>query len=363
MPNTRPNSKFYDGICQGCIAFEKQRTTNWSQRLEELKKLCEKYRGCNGNGYDCAIAISGGKDSHFQVYYMKEIMKMNPILLAVGNFDNTETGNQNLDNISDAFGCDIIVHQPNKNLTRRLTKIAFERIGQPTWYLDQLIYAIPVKLTIKLKLNLLVYGENISYSYGGHDAKETPSAMEQPMNKVVRPLHDQLIDEKLVSSQEIESSRFSTLDECKNANLEPIYLSYFVPWDTVHNYHVAKRYGFKSLTHEHKREGTIEDYNSIDNLGYLVNQYLKYPKFAHGSATEMACRWIRSGLKTRDEMIPVVEEKDSKLDQGIVEKFCEFTRMSKREFFETLDKWYNPELFEQDSDGIWHPKFKVGISS
>ena len=81
MPDTRPNIKFFDGICTACINFEKQNTTDWKKRFDELTALCDKYRGCNGNGYDCAIAVSGGKDSHFQVYYMKEVMKMNPLLL------------------------------------------------------------------------------------------------------------------------------------------------------------------------------------------------------------------------------------------------------------------------------------------
>jgi len=26
-----------------------------------------------------------------------------------------------------------------------------------------------------------------------------------------------------------------------------------------------------------------------------------------------------------------------------------------------MDKWYNRDLFEQDRDGVWHPKFDVGI--
>ena len=98
MPDTRPGLKFKNGICSACINYEKQKDTNWEKRLDELKILCDKYRGCNGYGYDCAIAISGGKDSHFQVYYMKEVMKMNPVLLSAGNIDSTETGKENLEN-------------------------------------------------------------------------------------------------------------------------------------------------------------------------------------------------------------------------------------------------------------------------
>ena len=85
MPDTRPGIKFdSNGVCVACINYAKQKTTNWEQRFDELKTICDKYRGCNGKGYDCAIAVSGGKDSHFQTYIMKEVLKMNPVLLSVG---------------------------------------------------------------------------------------------------------------------------------------------------------------------------------------------------------------------------------------------------------------------------------------
>jgi hypothetical protein len=150
------------------------------------------------------------------------------------------------------------------------------------------------------------------------------------------------------------------MEECKKFGLEPMYLSYFVPWNSVHNYQVAKKWGFKHLNHEYTREGSIDDYDQIDSLSYMLNPYLKYLKFGHSVATDNASRWIRYGLKTREEMISTVEEKDRILDQGIIEKFCKFTGMSKVEFWKVMDKWYNKELFEQDKDGIWHPKFKVG---
>ena len=73
MPNTRPNIKFNDdGTCSACINFEKQKTTDWDKRWMELEKICDRYRGNTENDYDCAIAVSGGKDSHFQTYIIKE---------------------------------------------------------------------------------------------------------------------------------------------------------------------------------------------------------------------------------------------------------------------------------------------------
>ncbi|HYL66119.1 MAG TPA: N-acetyl sugar amidotransferase [Nitrosopumilaceae archaeon] len=361
MPNTRPGLKFDEnGICIACINFEKQKTTDWNNRLKELRTLCDKYRGSNGNGYDCAIAVSGGKDSHFQIYIMKEVMKMNPVLLTVGNTDWTETGRKNLDNISDVFGCEIIVLQPNRHITRILTRKAFEEFGQPSWYVDSLIYAFPYRMAIQLGVKLLVYGEDVNYTYGGKYNTETPSAMLQPSNDVVRPFPKKWLEDNQISEKDLASTIPPSVEECEKFGLNPIYLSYFVPWNSVHNYEVAKRWGFRHLGHEYEREGSIDNYDQIDSLSYLLNPYLKYLKFAHSVATDNASRWIRYGLKTREEMIPVVEEFDKKLDQGILDKFCEFVGISTREFWKIMDKWYNHDFFEQDRDGVWHPKFKVG---
>lgn len=362
MPDTRPRITFVEGLCAPCINYAKQKTTDWEQRRKELKAICDKYRGCNGDGYDCAIAVSGGKDSHFQVYVMKELMGMNPVLLAVGNIDWTETGRKNLENISDTFGCDVISLDPNRDVARKMAKAAFVEMGSPTWYIDALIYAYPYRMAMQLGLKLLVYGENVNYTYGGKYDEETPSAMMQPMNDVVKPIDWDVWHLKwAVTSKELASARQPSIEKCEEFGLEPIYLSYFVPWDSHHNYEVAKRWGFRHLGHEYVREGTLEQYNQIDSIGYLLNQYLKYPKFGHASATEMASRWIRAGLKSREEMIPLVKKYDKNLDQGIVDKFCDFTRMSPREFWRIIDKWYNPELFEQDQDGVWYEKFEVGV--
>ena len=62
MPSTRPGITFdSEGICSACRAHEKKATVDWEQRYKELETLCDKYRGMNGDGYDCMIAVSGGK--------------------------------------------------------------------------------------------------------------------------------------------------------------------------------------------------------------------------------------------------------------------------------------------------------------
>ena len=107
----------------------------------------------------------------------------------------------------------------------------------------------------------------------------------------------------------------------------------------------------RHLQHEHIREGFLENYDQVDSLSYLFNIHMKYLKYGHANVTDIAYRWIRYGLKTREEMIPVVEEIDGVLDQDVKEKFCEFIRITTREFTAIMDKWYNRKLFEQDMGG------------
>ncbi len=361
MPDTRPGIKFDEnGICFPCKNYEKQKAIDWNQRLKELEKLCDKHRGKNGNGHDCVVTVSGGKDSHMQVYYMKEVMKMNPILITVGNMDWTEIGRKNLENISETFGCEIIQLHANRRVARILTKKTFEEIGQPSGYMDSIIYAFPLKMAMQLGIKLVVWGEDISFTYGGKQEEEKSSAMLQPYNKVVDPYKERWISECGLTKNDLEPTIPPSIEECEKFGLEPIYLSYFIPWNSHHNFEVAKRWGFRHLGHEYIRESSIDNYDQIDSLSYLFNPFMKYLKYGHSVATDNASRWIRYGLKTREEMIPVVEEHDGKLDQGIEDKFCEFIRISPREFWGIMDKWYNPELFEKDLDGVWHPKFKVG---
>ena len=54
---------------------------------------------------------------------------MNPVLLTVENIHPTETGKKNLQNLSDAFDCDIIRYELNdekKELFKRVGRYTFE---------------------------------------------------------------------------------------------------------------------------------------------------------------------------------------------------------------------------------------------
>lgn len=359
MPNTRPGISFNsDGVCSACLTSQKKIAVNYEERFEELKKLCNKYRGMNGNGYDCAIAVSGGKDSHFQVYVMKEILKMNPILFSVeDNFPMTKAGMHNIKNISEEFGCPIISCKPNIRLQKQLMRKTFEKYGKPTWYVDRLIYTFPLQMALKFNTPLLVYGENVSYEYGGADSVETYSAREILKNGVASDIpFDELIDDS-ISLQDLSMLEAPTHEELDK--IDPIYLSYFVEWNSYKNYVFAKSRGFHDLTGEWDRTMMAENFDQVDSAAYLVHAWLKYPKFGHACATDYASRFVRYGLLSRQDAVKIVKERDHNLDPRCVKEFCEFLGYKESEFWKIVDTLYNRDLFYKNKFGQWELKHPV----
>lgn len=354
MPDTRPGITFNkEGICSACTHYEKRTEIDWNQRWEEFEKICDKYRGINGPGeYDCAIAVSGGKDSHYQVHILKEVMGMNPILFCVeDNFPMTEAGIHNLKNISEEFGCTIISCKPDIKVQKKLMRAFFEKYGKPTWYIDRLIYTYPLHMALKFNTPFLCYGENVSYEYGGDWGKESYSAKEQIKNGVAA---DFPLDELLsygITKNDISLTQAPA--PCELDKLDPFYLSYFTPWNSLSNYNFAKSRGFHDLTHEWKRTHHAENFDQVDSRAYLVHSWMRYPKFGHASATDYTARFIRYGLMSRDEAIQIVKECDGELDPLCVRDFCEFCGYSETEFWSVVDRFYNRELFVKNEYGKW----------
>lgn len=360
MPDTRPGIKFNsDGVCSACQAYKSAAKVDWEKRFHELGELCGKYRGMNGSGYDCAIAVSGGKDSHFQVHLMKEIMGMNPILFSVeDNFTMTEAGKHNLRNISEEFGCNIVSLKPDIKTQKALMRYTFEKYGKPTWFIDRLIYTYPLHMALAFHTPLLVYGENVSHEYGGYSDEETYSARDQLSNGVASDISiEELVNAAGVSEQALEFTKAPSREQLDT--LDPMYCSYFVPWNSYKNYLFAKTRGFHDLTGEWERTQMAEQFDQVDSKAYLVHAWMKYPKFGHASATDYASRFVRYGMMSREEAVELVKKRDHTLDPICVRDFCAFAGYSESEFWNIMDSFYNPDLFIKDEFGAWVLKHPV----
>ena len=351
MPDTRPGTPFNDkGVCQACLNFEKRKKIDWEKRKEELKKLCAKYRRNDGY-YDCLIPVSGGKDSHFQVHTMKEEMGMNPLLITVDNpFTKSKAGVHNLRNLSDAFACDHILYTMSIPLFKKVTRIAFEEFGEPLRYIETAIVTVPYKMAIKLKIPLVVYGES-EHEYGSY--KEGAMINDFIIQKFKR-IGLNFWRKKGFGLKELNA----IIPPAEKKKPEVIALSYFVPWSSTKNLAIAKRYGFRDLTHEWRREGYIDDFEQIDSLGYLVHLWLKYPKFGFQRTSDIASRRVRERNLSLSEAKKFIIENDHKLDQRTLDDFINCLGYTSKQFWDIVEKFWNRKLFKK-VDGIWKLKDNV----
>ena len=357
MPDTRPGIIFdSEGICSACRHAEYKKTINWQDRKKSFSKLCQKYKA-QKNEYDCLIAVSSGKDSWWQVHTIKNEFGMNPLLINVYNLDFTQTGLDNYNNMLDTFGCECLSLHSNKELNKKISRIIFEKYGYTAWLFDRYIYTYPIWMSIKLGIPLVFYGENSSLEYGGPLKEDTPSAIDQINNDAVRDYGWEIFTEQGISMRDLNLALFPSPEEIATSKVDPRFMSHYFNWSGYEHMKIAKQLGFNSLndTCEWNRKGWIDDYNQIDDFGYLVDPWLKYPKLGHRQVTDVCSRLIRDGQMTREQAIPLVREFDSILDETSLEHYLKFSGYSERQFWDIVDSHYNRSLFTKKS-GTWRLK-------
>lgn len=326
--DTRPGMVFDDnGICHACKMFEYRKTIDFDTRWLELDDLCSKYRK-RSKEYDMVIPISGGKDSHYQVHLFKEMFNMNPLGIMVDNFSWSETGRYNFNNISERFGIDIITFTPDRKKMKEQIKEDFINECWPNKLWDEILYRKPLEIAQKLGIGLVAWGENTSDTFGGNRTKDSPDA-------------------KLLMK-----------DPQEFPDLEVIFASYYVDWSRFYNVDYSRKNGMKGFNEIEvwDRQGMEGwDYEQVDTIGYLVNNWLKFIKFGFSSQTELCSDAIRHGEMTRAEAIKRVNNDEWRLDPRMLEDFCEGIGISKDEFREVVIRHVNKDLIKE-WDGVWRLK-------
>jgi len=149
------------GQCDYCNNFEKNILPHWhtdARGAAELAKVAEKIRKDGiGRDFDCIIGLSGGLDSSYCTYIVKEKMGLRPLLFHVDAGWNTDQAVGNIEKLVDGLGLDLYTEVINweemKDLQVALLKaqIADQDIPQDTAFFSML-YKFARKNNIKYVL-------------------------------------------------------------------------------------------------------------------------------------------------------------------------------------------------------------------
>jgi len=364
MPDSKPYSRFIDGVCSACIDHEKKNAAkegiDWKKQEKKFVKLVNEAKQKNAPYFDVLVPVSGGKDSIFQVH---TALKYGLKTLAV-NVDygiKTEVGRKNL-SIIPKMGASLITYTPEYKVHKKLIIIGFEDYGDPDLMSHGLLYAFPLWTAIQFDIPLVLEGENPAFEYGGDEE----SALKYQIDKVWFLKHvmtKEMTVEQISKKYNIPLAGLKLYDfpekELKQKGIKAVFLSCFLKWDSEKHLQIAKKYGFQTMdTH---REGTFRDYVGIDEEINRVHQYMKVLKFGYGRATDHACEEIRNGRMTRAEAIELVRKYDTQeLSDHFVNDFCKFLGYTKEQFYEIIEKSRNKDIWKKDKKGKWYIEGWIG---
>lgn len=356
MPETKPDLFIdNDGVCNACRSFQARKRVDWAVRKKELLLILERYRSKDSRNYDCIVPVSGGKDSHFQVIKMLEL-GMNPLCVTATTDKLSAIGRSNIENIKN-LGVDYVEVSVNPVVRRKINKFALTQIGDISWPEHVAIFTIPVRVAAQFNVPLIIWGENSQDEYGGpadaaRDNTLTRRWLEEFGGLLGLRVSDLIGQEGIEQKHLIEYS-YPTDAELKKAGVTGIFLGHYIPWDGYTNALVAQANGFE--TYHKTVEGSLVNYENLDNCQTGIHDYFKFLKFGFGRATDLACLHVRRGRLSRDEAIKLVKIHDGKFPWVYlgcpIEEILKDIDMALDEFIKVCDRFTNKKLFVCDARG------------
>lgn len=127
QPDTRPGIRFdVNGVCPACNYHATLTDVDWEERSRELDEIVAFGQANNHSGYDCIIGVSGGKDSTRQALFVKNVLKMNPLLVNL-SYPPEQVTQRGVDNVSNmvSHGFDCISVNPAPGVWQALMRKGF----------------------------------------------------------------------------------------------------------------------------------------------------------------------------------------------------------------------------------------------
>lgn len=356
MPETKPDLHIDEhGVCAACRSYAQRKEIDWAARKEELAVILERYRSKDGSSWDCIVPVSGGKDSTYQVVRMLQL-GMNPLCVTATTCDLSEIGRKNIENIKN-LGVDYVEFSPNPRVRRKMNRIGLEQVGDISWPEHVGIFTIPVRAAVQYGVPLIVWGENSQNEYGGPAAASSNNVLNRRWLEEFGGLLGLRVSDLIgldgIERKDLIAYTYPEDERLQSVGVTGLFLGYYLPWDGYSNALLAQAHGFR--TWDTTIEGSIVNYENLDNHQTGIHDYFKFLKFGFGRATDIACLHARRGRITRQDAVDLVRMHDGKFPWTYLgkplEDILEPLGLSVDDFVKICDRFTNKKLFLTDARG------------
>jgi len=365
IPTTKPDVVFVDGLCSGCLEYDRRLTIDWKAKEDEFVKLADRLKVEQKNApYDLIVAVSGGKDSLFEIEKVKDY-GLHPLAVNFRTCDLSDIGQRNLDNIS-LLGNDVIEVVPNSRIRAAINRHCLETVGDVSWPEHVGIFTAPLIVAKQMHIPIIMYGENPQSEYGAHGgdqdvAMATDLAPRRWLSEFGGLNGLRVSDVQGALGLADRDMYYYTYPQ-NIEGIRQIFLGSYFPWDGLENAQFAAARGFE--TSIDPVEGSGFDFENLDNRQTGIHDRFKFLKYGFGRATDICSNFIRRGRMTRDEAIEHVNEWDNQYPATYLgdplDEILDRIGMTVDEYNTISDVFTNKELFKCLGEGEVKPKFVVG---
>jgi N-acetyl sugar amidotransferase len=329
VPETQEGVGFDDlGVCTACRSSEDKMHIDWAARERDLRRILEDAKSKAGDGYDCVLPISGGKDSFFQAHVLVKTYGMKPLAVTFSHNWFSETGFYNLQRCLEVFELDHLQFTPSRGTINRLARKSLGAIGDSCWHCHSGVGAFPLQVATRFRIPLLVWGESnaeasgkASYSCPGYKFDR------DYFTKVSAKLTAEQMATGGVTLKDLNGFRLPSYEEIEATGVWGIHLGDYVFWDEERQMEwIRDNYGWR----ETEVEGTYKGYKSAECIDFTC-----YLKRGFGRATWQASVDVRNGLLSRSEGFELIHENDPVRPEAL-DYYLEATGLSEAEFYETI---------------------------
>ncbi len=362
--DTRPNLKFKSDLCPACEYWEQLKNVDWDARVNQLLNHIKKLPKFPRRKFDCIIGVSGGKDSTRQALWVRDKLKLRPLLVSIA-YPPEQLTDRGADNISNLIelGFDVHFLSYSPQTWRKLARDSFLRYTNYMKFSEYAIYSVSPILAIKYKIPVIFMGENPAHQLGdvktmgktGYDGNSLRYSHTVSGGRIDWLLNAGFKKEKIFQFE------YPSEKEIKKFKIQSIYLGWFwKDWSIVNNGAYSALEGLKIRTDSFKNTADLYGVFALDEDWITFNQMIKYYKYGFGRTSDYVNEEIRIGRMSREEGVKLVEKYDSVFGVKYVESFCNYIQISKKKFWSQIYKNVNKKLFKILPNKKIIPKFKVG---
>lgn len=319
------------GLCLTCQSQEQKMHMNWTEREQNFREILAKYKG--KGDYDCIVAISGGKDSAWQLHIIKNVYGLKPLAVTFNQNWHTEVGRRNLEWCLETFDVDHLMFTPARSVVNRIARRSLEMIGDSCWHCHMGVGAFPWQVAVKYEIPLMIFGESVAENSCKGTYDDLLEFEPDYFVKVSAKVPTEEFACEYLPLRDMTPFKLPSFEEIKEKGVLALHMGNYMFWDGEKQAEILRdRYGWS----EDYVEGTYKRYKSVECIMPGVHDYAKFLKRGYGRGTDFAAQDLRAGLMTRAEANELVRKIDP-AEPDVLEYYLEITGYSREEFYEILD--------------------------